>query len=257
MAPQSRRPRPPSMRAASTAWVAFALWPVAPLLAQSGRAAIIGQLVNRQSREPVRGARIGVLGLPAELASDSAGRFAQQGLTSGTYVLQVRAIGYTAASWIVDLGEGEVHSDVYELEPLPVELDPVDVAQRLSLGETLRAGFERRRAAGRGYFVTEADISRENPRSIADVFRHVPGVRLQCRGSMAGCSLRMARAPRECKPDFVVDGFEASNSTSLDMPTIGIIGIEIYRTLSETPVQFLRTDNQCGTIVIWTRSGLH
>ena len=31
--------------------------------------------------------------------------------------------------------------------------------------------------------------------------------------------------------------------------------IEIYRTLSETPIQFLRTDNQCGTIVIWTRSG--
>jgi hypothetical protein len=67
----------------------------------------------------------------------------------------------------------------------------------------------------------------------------------------------MARAPRECKPDFVVDGFEASNSTSLDMPTIGITSIEIYRTLSETPAQFLRTDNQCGTIVIWTQSGLH
>jgi len=35
----------------------------------------------------------------------------------------------------------------------------------------------------------------------------------------------------------------------------GIMRIEIYRTLSETPIQFLRTDNQCGTIVIWTRSG--
>jgi hypothetical protein len=43
----------------------------------------------------------------------------------------------------------------------------------------------------------------------------------------------MARASRECRPDFVVDGFEATNSTSLDMPTIGITGIEVYGTLSE------------------------
>jgi hypothetical protein len=170
-------------------------------------------------------------------------------------VLQVRAIGYLAASWIIELREGEVHNDVYELEPLPVVLDPLVVTRRRSFAEARRAEFERRREAGRGYFVTEDDIRRENPRSLADLLRHVPGVRLQCRGSMAGCTVRMARAPRECTPDFIVDGFEASNATSLDMPTIGITGIEIYRTLSETPAQFLRTDNQCGTIVIWTESG--
>ncbi len=239
--------------------LALAIWPGPPLAAQTGRATIAGQLINRQSREPVGRARIGllgVLGAKSESASDSSGRFTQGGLASGTYVLQVRAIGYSAASWIIDLAEGEVHSDVYELEPLPVELDPLEVAQRLSFGEVRRAEFERRREAGRGYFVTEEDIKRENPRSLGDLLRHVPGVRILCRGSVAGCTVRMARAPRECRPDYVVDGFEASNATSLDMPTVGIVGIEIYRTLSETPLQFLRTDNQCGTIVIWTRSGL-
>jgi hypothetical protein len=39
------------------------------------------------------------------------------------------------------------------------------------------------------------------------------------------------------------------------MPLIGVIGIEIYRTITETPVDFLRGNNTCGTIVIWTRSG--
>ncbi|HVH69312.1 MAG TPA: TonB-dependent receptor [Gemmatimonadales bacterium] len=227
------------------------------LAAQADHAAITGQLINRQSREPVGGARIELLGARTESASDSVGRFRHTGLAPGTYVLQVRAIGYSAASWVIELGEGEVHSDVYELDPLPIVLDPQEVARRPSFAEARRAEFERRREAARGYFLTEAEIKRENPRSLGDLLRHVPGVRMQCRGSMAGCTVRMARAPRECKPDFVVDGFEASNSTSLDMPTIGIIGIEIYRTLSETPVQFLRTDNQCGTIVIWTQSGLH
>jgi len=29
----------------------------------------------------------------------------------------------------------------------------------------------------------------------------------------------------------------------------------VYRTLTETPLEFLKADNLCGTIVIWTRSG--
>jgi hypothetical protein len=229
--------------------------PLSLLAAQADSAAIIGQLVDHQTREPVGGARIGLLGIGKELASDSTGRFSHAGLKSGTYVLQVRAIGYSAASWIVEVGDGEVHSEVFELQRLPYVLDPLVVERRPTFSEEGRAEFQRRRAAGRGYFVTEEEIKRESPRSLADLLRHVPGVRLQCRGSMAGCTVRMARAPRECRPDFVVDGFEASNATSLDMPTIGIIGIEIYRTLSETPLQFLRADNQCGTVVIWTRSG--
>ncbi len=40
------------------------------------------------------------------------------------------------------------------------------------------------------------------------------------------------------------------------MPVIGLIAVEIYRTVTETPLEFLRTDNTCGTIVIWTRKGL-
>jgi len=39
------------------------------------------------------------------------------------------------------------------------------------------------------------------------------------------------------------------------MSTADVIGIEIYRTSSETPLQFLGVAQSCGTIVIWTRSG--
>ena len=48
---------------------------------------------------------------------------------------------------------------------------------------------------------------------------------------------------------------EETMGHELGAMTVGIIGIEVYRTLSETPLEFLRTDNVCGTIVIWTRSG--
>lgn len=226
-----------------------------PLPAQQGTGAILGRLIDHQSRAGVGGARITLLGARKSFASDSEGRFLQDSLASGTYFVQVRALGYAARSWVIELDEGEVWSQEFELEPLGVQLDPVTVERQPSFAEQRRREFELRRAAGRGYFITQDDISRKNPRALSDLFRNVPGVRMQCRGT-AGCAVRMARAPRLCAPDFVVDGFAATNSTSLDMPTIGIIGIEIYRTLSETPLEFLRADNQCGTIVIWTRSGL-
>jgi len=224
------------------------------LPAQQGTAVILGRLIDRQSRAAVGGARITLLGSRTSFASDSEGRFLQDSLLPGTYVMQVRAVGYAKRSWVIQLGEGEVWSQELELEPLAVQLDPVTVERRPGFAEQRRRDFEHRRTAGRGYFITEDDIAHANPRTLGDLFRNVPGVRLQCRGT-AGCNVRMARGPRECWPDFVMDGFAATNSTSLDMPTIGIIGIEIYRTLSETPLEFLRTDNQCGTIVIWTRSG--
>jgi hypothetical protein len=227
----------------------------APCLAAQQPGAILGRLIDRDSHEPVSGARIGLLGARRDLPSDSAGRFAHEGLKPGTYVVQVRAVGYSAASRVVQLGDGQLDNEVFELERLPYTVDPVTVERRPSFADELRMAFERRRAAGRGHFITEEQIERANARSLVDLFRNVPGMRTQCRGSSAGCTVRMTRAPRECKPDFVLDGFTATNSTSLDMPTIGIIGIEIYRTLSETPLQFLRADNQCGTIVIWTKSG--
>jgi hypothetical protein len=216
--------------------------------------AIVGRLVDRDSRAPVSGARVALVGTQQSTASDAEGRFRHDGLVPGTYLVQVHAMGYAVASWVIKLAEGEVRSEEVELEPSAVPLDAVTVEGRPSERAGRYEEFERRRASGRGYFLAGDEIKRANARTLADLLRNVPGLRIACRG-IAGCSVRMARAARACAPDFVIDGFAATYSTTLDMPPVGIVGIEIYRTVSETPIEFLRTDNQCGTIVIWTRSG--
>jgi hypothetical protein len=210
--------------------------------------------MDHESHTPIRGARIAFLGASRALASDSEGRFARDSLGAGSYVLQARALGYVGATWVLEVAAGQVVDRVFELERVPVQLDPVEVVRPPSFAAQRQEEFERRRTRGRGYFITEAQIEATHPRALSDLLRNVPGVRLVCRGA-SGCTARMARAPLECRPDFVLDGFAATYSTSLDMPTVGIIGIEVYRTLSETPLEFLKTDNMCGTIVIWTRSG--
>jgi hypothetical protein len=224
-----------------------------PVAGQQPSATLVGHAVDRKSQAPIRNARAALLGARRTATSDDQGRFAHDSLPPGSYVVQVRALGYAATSSVVDLAPGEVLTRVFELDPLPVQLDPVTVERTPSFAERRRRGFELRRATGRGYFVTQAQIERTNARSLGDVLRGVPGVVVLCRGA-GRCGIRMARTPSQCRPDFVVDGFPATLSTSLDMPVVGITGVEIYRTLSETPLEFLKAENVCGTVVIWTRS---
>ena len=255
-----RRYRRHGAPGAYTCWVLVLLCASLPAVASSQQltrapaASIVGRLVDHDSRTPLRGGRIAIVGAHHTFAADSNGRFLDDDLPTGTYVLQAHAIGYASGSWVLRLEEGQVLTQDFDLRLLPYTLDPV-VVQRGpgSEAESLR-DFERRRASGRGYFITEEQIETAHPRALSDLLRNVPGIQMVCRGA-DHCSVRMLRAPRQCKVDYVVDGFPATQSTSPDMPTLGVVAVEVYRTLSETPTQFLTADNLCGTIVIWTRAG--
>ncbi len=226
-----------------------ALTPAMTGTAQVRPAEIRGRLVDDASGAALTGALVHVLGLGRTTQSDSLGRFAHPGIPPGTYLLQVRAIGYTSAAWALVLAEGEIIDEVFRLQA-GYEMDPLVVE---GIADQRLAEFEARRQDGRGHFVTAEEIRASGATRLSDVLRTTPGVRLMCRGSR--CQVRMMRAPRECQPDYVVDGHPATFSTSPEMSLVGVIAIEVYRTLSETPLQFLRSDNQCGTVVIWTKSG--
>lgn len=217
--------------------------------AAQGTASISGTLRDRTSHQPLGGAAVSVLGTAFSTRTDTAGRFSGSGLQAGVYVMQVRAIGYGPGSWIIELVEAETLTVLIEMES-SITLQTVTV-EAPSWRERGLAGFEERRQRGRGIYLTEEAISQKRAARLADVLRSVSGVRLICRYS--GCRIRMARS--ECQPDFFLNGLPANNSTSLEMSPLGIVGIEIYRTITETPMDFLRGNNTCGTIAIWTRTG--
>jgi len=220
---------------------------------QPVNAILVGHLIDRHSGTAIVGASVVILGWSLEAGSDSAGRFTYTGLRPGSYMLQARAVGYTVTNWVVKVGEAEEQHRTFSMSPLAVELDPVTVEGRPSFSAQRRLEFERRRASGSGFFITEQDIQHANATTIAQVLRTVPGMRAVC--NSAGCIFRMSRSPRNCLPEYFVDGYPATYSTTPQLPTVGVIGIEVYRSLSETPQQFLKSDQMCGAIVIWTRSG--
>lgn len=234
------------------------MWLVPPTprtAAQTGRGkgGIVGHVTDQKTHAPVAFARAVLLGTRHDTTSDSTGRFVHQDLSAGTYLLQVRAIGYSSNTNPVQVAGGEDLDLNIELTPVDYTLDTVAVEGRASLMEQRLREFEQRREEGRGVYFTETDIRRQNAAYLSDLLRTVPGIRTIC--NSVRCGVTMTRAARgSCRPDYLVDGLPATNSTTGDLLTQGIVGVEVYRSLSETPAQFLKAGATCGVIVIWTRS---
>jgi len=215
---------------------------------------ISGQVVDQLSRVPVIGATVNLIGTRLHTATDSVGRFRHASLGAGTYILEVRAIGYGVTSWVLRLSDGEAVDYVFEVSPNDVELDPIVVEGRPGYFQRRMQEFDERRRAGRGIFITHDQIEASHAATMADLLRGVPGVRLNCRSGV--CNAQMTRtAHGVCNADWVVDGAPASMSGTPHLPVVGIVAVEIYRSPSEAPAEFLKADSQCGVIAIWTKSG--
>jgi len=218
-----------------------------------GKGGIVGHVTDQRTHAPIGLVRAILLGTRHDTTADSTGRFVHQNLPAGTYLLQVRAIGYSISTNPVQVNGGAVLDLNVELTPVDFTLDTVAVEGRASFMEQRLREFERRRAEGLGVFFREADIQRQNAAYLSDLLRTVPGIRTVC--NSARCSVMMTRAARgQCRPDYIVDGLSATNSTTGNLLTQGVVGVEVYRSLSETPAQFLKAGATCGVIVIWTRS---
>ena len=215
---------------------------------------INGQVVDQLSRQPVIGATVNLIGTRLHAATDSAGRFSHASLGAGTYILEVRAIGYGVTSWVLRLSDAEVVDYIFEVAPIDIELDPIVVEGRPGYFQRRMQEFEERRRAGRGIFITHDQIEASHAATMADLLRGVPGVRLNCRSGI--CTAQMTRtAHGVCAADWVVDGMPASVSSTPHLPVVGIVAVEIYRSPNEAPAEFLKADSDCGVIAIWTKSG--
>jgi hypothetical protein len=161
--------------------VLMILWP-APLAAQD--VGVLLGTVTAVDETPLGAARVSLVGRKLVAFSDAAGRFSIAGLRSGSYVIEVKRLGYEPLLLQVELPAADtVRVDVL-LRPAAVTLPSVEV-----LGASPRPprppppailrGFYDRKAHGGGFFLTREDIRRLDPRLFTDLLRQAPGIRLQ------------------------------------------------------------------------------
>lgn len=232
--------------------------PWAAALAQKGLGRIDGRVVDLVSGTAVVNAEIVLLGVGTRVMTDTLGKYLFPEVAPGIVRLLVRAGAFPATRVTLALSRGEAMTRV-------IELDSTEAGQ--SIGTSLPGlavtaprpptpryvDFERRRQIGRGQYVVREDIERAGYSTLQDAMRGLRGVGIDCGGGTS-CSIRMARAPMRCSPEYIVDE-RVDNTFGPVTPIRDIEGIEVYTGPADVPGEFAGRNAGCGVIVIWTRAG--
>ncbi|MES2176670.1 MAG: Plug domain-containing protein [Gemmatimonadota bacterium] len=120
--------------------------------------------------------------------------------------------------------------------------------------------YERKKTSPSGRFFEREDIEREDPQTIEDLLKKLPGVRVQRDRlgiptiSFVQCeALNLARVANSRQVTLYVDGQRASEpfETLSNMKPRDVEAMEVYRGASQLPME-ARGDG-CAAIFIWTR----
>jgi hypothetical protein len=231
---------------------------------------LVGRAVESGTNTPVPNVEVRLEnadGPVGRVVTDSAGRFMLRVAAAGTYRMITNHIGFAPVRADIELTAGDQVEIVLRLAATATTLPPVEVIARSRAPDAYleRNGFYDRKAEGFGVFRTREDIERRRPMVTTDLFTGLNGVRIFHVG-IQGRDIRMTRGENpNCPPRIIVDrvivrrGGPASdpNDPPLDalLQPVNIQAIEIYRSPSETPLEFGGSQVTCGAVVFWTQRG--
>jgi hypothetical protein len=247
-----------SARRTIVAWLLLGILVAAPgVQAQKNDSRLTGTIVDKASRAPLARAEIIFVGDSRSVLSDSVGRYLFDSLPSGVVRFVVRAAGYPVTPLTVALMSSESMAHVIELDSSSAGSSSAQRLPRVSIDASRPVSrrlvdFERRRVNGLGQYITRAQIDSAGFNNLQDAMRNLRGVHVDCAAN--DCHIRMARAPMQCTPDYVVDE-RVDNFFGPLVPIRDIEALEVYTGASDVAGEFAGRNAGCGVIVIWTKSG--
>ncbi len=236
--------------------------------AQRDRAELAG-IVQRPNGSPLPHATVTLAGTAHSATTGRDGTFALRGLPAGTQTIQVRSVGFEEAEQVVELAFHSAEHVTVTLPAVARALSPVIVStQRLQAGYA-RVGFDRRRHAGQGEFLTADDIAQRHAVHFSELLNGSPAI--QSERGLGSDNPERDRAGDPCLT-YVVDGHPLARLGESDVDALyrggQVVGVEIYSE-RDTPAEFRvpgLTNEQlqgrevrgaeCATVVLWTKTHL-
>lgn len=254
MAHRARR-----VRVALTAATAVLASVPTPALAQRGEIGTGGikGVVRDSLGSPVVGAQVTVGGTSLLVETDDHGEFLLAKASPGETSIRVRRIGFRPDTLRVNVLAGETAAAAFTLARVAVELDPLVIVGRQNVSGRIAGFYERMMRGSGGHFLTRESIERRNPVNMTDLFRMVPGARVESRGfGRTVVRFRGARNP----PLVWLDGTPLY-AAEFDLDSVDprtFEGVEIYSGPASVPAEFLGNrgiSSSGGTIILWTKEG--
>jgi hypothetical protein len=242
---------------------------------------------------PLAGAEVSIDSGAAGLAArtDSAGMVRLPAIDAAVHALRVRAVGFVAVDTALDVPPEPDLALTVSLARTPppgqgITLPTARVVARRPSG---MQGFERRRRAGLGVYLTADELQKRKVRRITDAFHGIPG--MQVNGGVVsmprvGMGAMRALEGEPCLTAVFIDGVRAVSAAAPNDPVTGrstnpgpgmasaenggdgylsaftglrpedVAAIEVYRGLGVTPPEFAGGGTSaCGVIAVWTKRG--
>jgi hypothetical protein len=233
-------------------------------VAQSQHAGLVG-VVRDSAGHPIAGVEVRLRQMgPAsaaaiELASartNDSGGFRLTNLAAGAGRVAVRRMGFAPTTVDVTLRTGRTDSLVVALSAIAVPLPGVLVEDEYMVrSRRLLAGFWDRRSRGFGNYITREEIEKRDAHEFVDLARMIPSVSIQSRGGRKVIRFNRGATPRDCPPQYFVDGIRIENGQPDEFSPQDVEAVELYPGPATIPPQFTARPYTytCGAIVIWTR----
>lgn len=202
----------------------------------------------------VEGAVVRVRDGASEAVTDASGAYFLPTVPTGSYLVESVAIGFQPWRAAVDIAADSITAYDIALEVAAPSLDTMRVFAARENRRWVQE-FANRRKLGMGRFIDEEALIRQDPLTVGDALRMLPGIQLRPGGFAQVVLMRSYDADvPTCTPNFYVDGIYRStlggpidNSVSAR----DLLSIEVYRSPALAPAQF-RAVTKCGVIVLWT-----
>ena len=233
--------------------LALSALPVA-VRAQGPYAGLVG-IVRDSTGTPLRDVQVRLGSGPRAITNEKGG-FAFASLSPGVTMVSVRRLGFAPDSLSLILRGGRVDSLVLVMTSMAAELPGVTVEDEADArSHRLLAGFWERRSRGFGNFMTRDEIEARGARDFVDLTRMIPSLHVVTMNGRRALRFNGSLQPRDCPPQYVVDGMRIEQGSPDEFSPHDIEAIEFYSGPATTPPQFTNRafTHTCGVIVIWTR----
>jgi hypothetical protein len=217
------------------------------------RTRILG-VFDSQSGEPLEGVEVIDAFAHVTAVTTKTGTVSLAFLPEGGSMLRIQKIGYKPVTQIVEISPADsvpitvLMQAVTQTLPTVVTKDSAPTFLPPALRE-----FEQRRKAGFGRFITEAELRKNDSRTMTNVVRQA-GAAVSCsRRTPIQCFVVSARSGGSgCSLDVYLDGVlqtqgsPAFDGRDLEKIRVDQIGaVEIY--------EYNRTSKDCGVMLLWSR----
>ncbi len=242
-------------------WVFGLVMAATSSLRAQGPGGAISGLVRDTSGLAISGADVSVRPGVHRTRTDSSGRFLIAGLGADKYTVVARKVGFAPTSFDVSLRkDGHVDITLTFDRRLPM-LDTVIVSGTHECSAWSLDGFACRRHAGGGIFLDYTDIDEKEPLYTADLFRDIPGFRIDLRSTRTGpVRVPVAANGWGCIASLV-DGRPASPARRIPDSPYDLLAVEIYTKPDSVPKEYQRytwpdasvaRSGRCAVVVYWT-----